>query len=627
MKNGIVKSIEERLRSKSPWEIVLILTVISMIKILFGGYSFGLGDLTPQLPRIYRLMDSTYLANDFFINVSEGFGPRYYFLHFFAFLGNYFSLPISFYIIYILSITTIAIVTYRTSKDIYNFSILASILTTSFVLTIDPFELGGGGALVFHYLKPAMLARPFAYIGLWAALKNRPFLAIGLLCISSLLQPLVGLETGLFSLLIISTMNIIQINKDKNITVINLIKSQKKTIFAAAILFLWIYFFWINHYNIQIDNELFIKIWKFRAEDSLIASKFPISGYIGALFFVAAFFVSWMYYFKKSDDRLLPVVSIVTITAILIFCLAGFVFVEIIPTRLGINIWAFRMLFILKWIGTIIIFGAVIDSIINIKDKVTLFISKIRISLKNKLRINISEFAYAILMTISILVFIIVGNFTATGLRGLREIILFVMCVSVIIWFICINKIWLRKLTPVVIIILIHYLLFTKSQLFDFLPNKVLPTINYSSKRTKLHEYEAIKISNYIKENTDKNAIFLTPPLFPEFRLSANRAIIVDLRAIPTNEERHMKEWYVRLIDCYAKNANLEIDLEKEELIKNYKNISDDKLIQIATVYGADYAVLHKETETSFKVKYSDHKFKLVKLKREYRYNKFQEDF
>jgi len=66
------------------------------IKIMYEAYAFGLSDTIDNLPIINHFIDSSYLMNDFRVNISELFGTRYFYSHFIAFFGKAVSLPIVF---------------------------------------------------------------------------------------------------------------------------------------------------------------------------------------------------------------------------------------------------------------------------------------------------------------------------------------------------------------------------------------------------------------------------------------------------------------------------------------------------------------------------------------------------
>ena len=101
-------------------------------------------------------------------------------------------------------------------------------------------------------------------------------------------------------------------------------------------------------------------------------------------------------------------------------------------------------------------------------------------------------------------------------------------------------------------------------------------------------------MSIYIRNNTEKNAIFLTPPNFGTLRIIGERAIIVDFKAFPFLDEA-MLEWKQRIIDCYgaSKASGFDAMLEFDQ---NYKEITDSKMLYLSKKYDASYSVLYNTT-------------------------------
>ena len=86
---------------------------------MYGSYAFGLSDTIDHLPIIYRYIDSSYLMNDFRVNISELFGPRYYYSHFVAFLGKAVPMPIVFVSMTFIINVIIAASTYSMTSSIF----------------------------------------------------------------------------------------------------------------------------------------------------------------------------------------------------------------------------------------------------------------------------------------------------------------------------------------------------------------------------------------------------------------------------------------------------------------------------------------------------------------------------
>ena len=135
-------------------------------------------------------------------------------------------------------------------------------------------------------------------------------------------------------------------------------------------------------------------------------------------------------------------------------------------------------------------------------------------------------------------------------------------------------------------------------------------SIIYSNKNSTYLEFMILEtsksdISNYIKENTPKKSLFLTPHDFGFIRVYSKRAIVVDYKAFPF-QNAAMQEWYQRIENCYG--------LDKDNFEKNYHQISNEKMMILHKKYGFEYAILHIDTPTKVSVLYKNNKYKIVDL-------------
>lgn len=124
--------------------------------------------------------------------------------------------------------------------------------------------------------------------------------------------------------------------------------------------------------------------------------------------------------------------------------------------------------------------------------------------------------------------------------------------------------------------------------------------------RTQLPEDE---LYAWARKHSDKDALFITPPLLQGFRLHARRAIVADWKT-PPGGSSELIEWIERLkMVCGIPEI-----LNTAALGEGYRCMDADRLTRLTNKYHADYVVL--ETEQSNQTLRDD--FSVVFENREY---------
>ena len=172
--------------------------LFGLLAAVLGGYRYGLSDHAEQLPLIFRAMDSGYLANDFFVNAASEFGPRFYYVHFMAFVGSYVPLPAAFFVIWAITYLGLSLVTAFAARDITG-SVFAGMLAVVFVTVLTPFRWGSPD-VPDNFLRPAFLVLPFALFALWKGIKGEPLKAAAASVPAILIHPVVGVEVAALAL-------------------------------------------------------------------------------------------------------------------------------------------------------------------------------------------------------------------------------------------------------------------------------------------------------------------------------------------------------------------------------------------------------------------------------------------
>jgi hypothetical protein len=194
------------------------------------------------------------------------------------------------------------------------------------------------------------------------------------------------------------------------------------------------------------------------------------------------------------------------------------------------------------------------------------------------------------------------------------EVVPFLFFQVVFGWFLpsgLLKNRWVRNSVPIIILFLLVF-----ESFFHFIsPDKLedyRPRIQYSSNLAKVNEDG---VADFACKHKEEDAIFLTPLVFGGFRLTVERAIIIDWKSMPFQDSGMLECWN-RMNVCYGDISGLSQNAGLEEMKRNYRNISTEDIINISEKYDADYSVLYNNTKTDLPVIYQDEYFKLEKIYR-----------
>jgi hypothetical protein len=180
--------------------------------------------------------------------------------------------------------------------------------------------------------------------------------------------------------------------------------------------------------------------------------------------------------------------------------------------------------------------------------------------------------------------------------------------IAISFWFLLFIRRWYGKIIPLLCLcVIVLVFIFDKNFAIPFIPRPIITLADLRGPE--------VEIASFARGHIREDAVFLTPPLFGQFRITARRAIVVDFRWFPFHDLA-MVEWRRRLSDCYgeAERAGFKAAFEMD---RSYRAITDKKLIYIAKKYGSLYAVLYKETPTPFPILFENDTYKIVKIEAE----------
>ncbi len=611
-------------RSKNTFLAVLPLLVFCLAAGLLAslwGYNYTLGNAVEQLPFIYRAIDPSFLANDFFTNTFSQYGPRTVFSEFVAFFTRFMPLTVVLFSLTFLANTAIASLSGLIAGHFFKESRFSAFLAAAAVLSLKTFWIGYSNILYRNFLEPEHLAMPLVLLGFYWILKQKYPLAGLAFGLGSLFHLLVGLEFGWILLGAATFEKILQkIRKQssaqgwKSLLIGVLILAAFSTILLIPFL---------EQPSIP-SNEFINLVAHVRHPHHYLPSSFDPWQYGQAALYLLGFVFLFGFSLKRSTpfqerQQWLFIVG----GAIGLLCIGGYFFVEVWPSRLWTTAQMFRLPYIVKWFSLVLMAGYAGDLIESSENRntkllgITLGISLLSVFslalipflvwLRQVLsrRMNLPRWLlrneWLAAMTI-LTVILLRPDFRTWALYGLFFCAIGFLAFSH--WKPAsqvINLIGILGVSGVM-------LLFS----FQVIPSPArlrteIPNFSLSTPATELAE-----LAKFTRENTPSNAVFLTPPKFGEFRYLAERAIVVDFVAYPF-QDQSMHEWYQRMVDCYGTS-----DQKGFEALPDYNQsvyaYDDNTILALSEKYGFQYAIVYDTTHTYFPVLYHTRSFKLVEV-------------
>ncbi|MEO0895625.1 MAG: DUF6798 domain-containing protein [Bacteroidota bacterium] len=572
----------------------------SLITTLFY-YRYGIYDQIEQLPIIMRAMDSSYLQNDFFVEASAGFGPRYYYSQLIANIASFIGLPLSMFLLTLLSQAGIAWVSWAAGKSLFPEQEYSGLWAAALCMSVQTVQIGSDNTVYELYLIPGMLIAPLVLGSIWKAWEGNLVLAAIGAGLASLVHVLYGLEVGLLVLGSAFLMNP------------SSLALWKKLIPSGLILLAFGSLTLIPYLSLpkSLENGEFVDIIAhFRHPHHYIPS-YILSDWGNILFGVCWLGIGLLAFRSRKritqgkDSRGVFIRNFFWL--ILLAAFTGWLMVEIFPSRLFTTAQTWRLLNLLKWMAVILLAGQ-ISIFINSWDTsayVSTYLSFLTpfTAFAQSFRIQSSRFPSFWLGILGIGgagVLLLFGKITLTGI-GLS--LLYTLWLSLIMrkdW-----RFWANGL-------FLACLLFTAAQL-TLLPGQLPNSLEkYASKAFRPsifqppYEEEVIEFSNWLREHSPKDAVVLAPPRFGGVRILGQRALVADFKAFPFGDEA-IKSWYQRCLMVYGKNY------EEKDRLSFYQKLGPEQLSAIHQKYPFDYAIIGKNKLLSWEVLLVGKEYDLVK--------------
>jgi hypothetical protein len=379
---------------------ILLAILFGVVRTLVSYSGFGYEDQVEQLPLIYRSFDSSYLQNDFFVNAALESAARTNYIRFIRlFSGSPENLPMLFLIFTLILNAAISLITFLTGRTLFSSGLfssdpispvpasstpissapfrsnpfgsapdssapdssvpfrsnLAALTAAALVMLVPAFHLGASPHLFVTYFIPSSLAAPLVLLAILLALQKRIAWSMLTGGAASLIHPLFGLETMALVLFVWIVAELLQKVRFQSLAIQLIVPTLLFTIFALLSILPQL------NQPFQLDTPQFIHILgHFRHPHHYIPGSFPATHYLLFLAFLFAFSYAW-YALRKTLGNYHRHFILLLNLSILAACIAGYLFVEIVPLRLATMAQTFRLLYLFKWTGMIFFAGFMVQ--------------------------------------------------------------------------------------------------------------------------------------------------------------------------------------------------------------------------------------------------------------------------
>lgn len=168
---------------------------------------------------------------------------------------------------------------------------------------------------------------------------------------------------------------------------------------------------------------------------------------------------------------------------------------------------------------------------------------------------------------------------------------------------------------PLVLVLLLPFLVFLDARIpnmkfsWAWIYSAVAGNIEY--KLRVADDWQLL--CNWIKEHTPEDTVFITPPYKEDFRLRAERAIVVDFKSFAF-QEKDAQEWRERLFNLTSHIAYQKRGNRYQEMRLGYTSLSEQAFMELAKKYRADFVVMEKPNHLEFPTVYENSSYILYRV-------------
>ena len=557
-----------------------LLSVLMGVATTVFFYRYGIGNQISELPIVMRAIDPGYLLGDFYTDATGGPGPRFYFARLVALFANPQTLPYVCFAGVLLSNVATAWITLLTGTALFAGSVTAAAGAATLVMCVPAFRLGYADRIYADQLLASSLAGPLLLTAVYLGLRGRPLYAATAAGLAALVHPTFGPEGGAVALMVCTA----AIASNRGDT-----KRWQRLAGAFGLLALFTAASAIPSL-ISLSGDAatpgqFLAIETFfRHPRHNLLSAQNGTDLVRTLIFAGGVGLSlWVWRRTHPPLELLRLAAIVLI-ALPAVCLLGALLFELYPTRPGAIARPLRLLWLSKWLGLIIVGGALFLPRNRTAGTPTMSVWPAAVAalliVANR---QMSWGAIACLGLYAAAIALLVSRARPTAARVALVAVPLLLLVQIFAGPARLPETWLRR------------------------TERIRPALSLAGRTGSSAE-----LARWAREHTPGDAVFLAPPDFGSFRLLAERALVVDFKSFPFQNSA-MREWQQRLFDCYGEPRRVGWDA-LAEMEESYRRLDVIARVQSRCRYGATYAIIDAEVASSVPARFATAEHKIIAL-------------
>ncbi len=568
------------------------------------GYRFGLGDQVADLPFVLRALDPGYLPRDFFVVATEAFGPRFYYAKAMAALARVVPLPALHLHATWIANAGVALVSYAAAWSLTRGSRSAARLAVALVVAVESIQLGSATALVRPDFTPSLAALPAALAAFWLGVAGRPVASALVALPAVVLHPALGLELAALGWLAAAVARA----QGTRPSAVRL--GTAGLVLAAAAVALWVAPGWdLAAAADWVPIEALL-----RHPHHSMPSFFPRGDWLRAALFAAGAAVAVRELVRMGDcDARLAVRLGAVGAAVLAAWAGGAFFVEVHPSGFWAAARVFRLALLVKWVGLLLYAGLAAAWLARARSPLDRAAPLLLLLACGPRQPELAAAVAAlgafergrgasVPPAARAGVWLVAGLAVAHALlfeARAGESLVLAAALGLAAWLGRPARPALRWGVPAAGAAAFLAAVFSGAF--------AAPRIDLADQR-----HPVVDVARFARTSTPEDALFVAPPDFGHFRLLAERALVVDFRSFPFSGPA-MAEWARRMDDVYGATRRRGYGAS-HVLDRRYHAIRDEHLLELARRYGAEYAVLYRDTPTRLPVLYEDSAFVVVAL-------------